>query len=116
NIFFGSYNSGVIGYNPNTSTFSKVVENIPSSYVRSLAIDNNNQLWICSLRGLRVLYGPAAMFNDPNLSASEIVILDEDGVPQELLRDASISDITVDGNNNKWIATDAGAFYLSSNG
>ncbi|WP_158524864.1 two-component regulator propeller domain-containing protein [Mesonia sp. K7] len=116
NVFFGSYREGVVGYNSNSNTFGKVTENIPETYVRSLALDNNNQLWIGSSRGLRVLYGPSAMFNDPNLSASEIVILDEDGVPQELLRDASISDITVDGNNNKWIATDAGAFYLSSNG
>ena len=35
---------------------------------------------------------------------------------QELLAGSSISAITVDGNNNKWIATEAGAFYLSSNG
>lgn len=121
NIYFGSYAYGVIGYQPSSNTFAKVVGdenqgNLSDNYVTALSLDNNNQLWIGTNRGLRVLYGPSSMFNDPNTQAQEIIILDDDGVAQELLAGASITDIEVDGNNNKWIATESGAFYLSSNG
>lgn len=121
NIYFGSGNDGLIGYQPSTNTFAKVFGgenqgNLPNDYVLSLAIDNNNQLWIGTLRGLRVLYGPSAMFTNPETSANQIIIADSDGVAQELLFGTTIAAITVDGNNNKWIATDAGAFLLSSNG
>ncbi|MGO3154170.1 type IX secretion system anionic LPS delivery protein PorZ [Mesonia sp.] len=121
NVYFGSYIDGIVGYQPSTNTFAKVkggetAGNLPNNYVKSLALDNNNQLWVGTARGLRVLYGPSGMFDDPNTSANEIIILDDDGVAQELLVGSSISAITVDGNNNKWIATEAGAFYLSSNG
>ena len=38
-------------------------------------------------------------------------------LPQELLSQQFISDIIVDGANNKWISTaDAGVFYVSSDG
>ncbi|MGO2357006.1 MAG: type IX secretion system anionic LPS delivery protein PorZ [Mesonia sp.] len=121
NVYFGSYIDGIVGYQPSTNTFAKVkggetAGNLPNNYVKSLALDNNNQLWVGTARGLRVLYGPSGMFDDPNTSANEVIILDDDGVAQELLVGSSISAITVDGNNNKWIATEAGAFYLSSNG
>ncbi|MDT0294521.1 two-component regulator propeller domain-containing protein [Mesonia ostreae] len=121
NIFFGTSKDGLVGFQPSTNTFAKVsgnetTGNIPDNFVRSLALDNNNQLWLGTSQGLRVLFGPSGMFDNPNTSANEIIILDDDGVAQELLAGSSISAITVDGNNNKWIATEAGAFYLSSNG
>ncbi|MFD2434070.1 two-component regulator propeller domain-containing protein [Mesonia maritima] len=120
NIFFGSYSSGIVGYNPSTNTFVTVqgeeVGNLPDNYVTALTFDNNNQLWVGTLRGLRVLFNPAGVFTDPNLQTNEIIIRDDDGVAQELLAEISILAITVDGNNNKWVATNAGAFYLSANG
>ena len=48
---------------------------------------------------------------------TEPIIILEDGLPQELLSQQFISDIIVDGSNNKWISTaDAGVFYVSSDG
>ena len=120
-MYFGSSEDGVIGFNPSTQSFGEVnggegSGNLPDNFVRTLALDNNNQLWIGTSRGLRVLFGPSAMFTNTDLEAQEIIILDDDGVAQELLANVSITDIEVDGNNNKWIATESGAFYLSSNG
>ena len=41
----------------------------------------------------------------------------EDGIPRELLEQQYISDIEVDGANNKWVATiGSGVFYFSPNG
>ncbi len=117
----GSINNGVIGYNE-TVTGQKINrlysqdQNMPTFAVKSLAIDNRNQLWIGTYRGLRVLYNTSGFLSDPNPRANEIVIV-EDGVPKELLALQFITDIKVDGSNNKWIGTDdSGIFYFSPDG
>src|SRR5690606_4767217 len=122
NIFFGSYSSGLIGYNPTTNKFKKIGEglgagNLVSANVRSLAVDKRNQLWIGTFKGLRVLYNVSGFFEDgANVDTQPIIIL-EDGIPQELLYHQTIADIEVDGANNKWISTtDSGVFLLSPNG
>lgn len=119
--WIASLKNGIIAYNETASgnrikrLFSEE-HNMPDYQVRSLAIDNRNQLWIGTFRGLRVLYNTANFLNDPNPRANEIVIV-EDGVPKELLALQFITDIKVDGSNNKWIGTaDSGIFYLSPDG
>lgn len=123
NIFVASSVNGLIGFNPNTNQFKKIGEglgsgNLPSINVRAVAVDNRNQVWIGTLRGLRVLFNSAGFFQEgTNVDAQPIIILDNDGVPQELLFQQSITDIEVDGANNKWIATSSsGVFYVSANG
>jgi hypothetical protein len=123
NVFFGGSINGLIGFNPNTNQFKKIGEdlgngNLPDRSVRAVAIDNRNQAWIGTLRGLRVLFNLGGFFQEnANIDAQPIIILDDDGVPQELLFQQSITDIEVDGANNKWIATaSSGVFYVSANG
>ena len=121
-VFFGAVESGLIGYNPTNNEFNKISEgvgngNLPTNNIRTLAFDNQNKLWIGTLKGLRVLYSVVSFFeNGSNIDAQPIIIL-EDGVAQELLFEQSITDIEVDGANNKWVSTaTSGVFYLSSNG
>ncbi|GAA0715173.1 two-component regulator propeller domain-containing protein [Aquimarina litoralis] len=122
NLFIGGWNSGVIGYNPNTENQIQLSgeaegSNIPSDYVLALEIDRNNQLWIGTFRGIRVLFNPSGVFQQSNPQASQIIILDDEGVPQELLFDETITDIEADGSNNKWVATaSSGVFYFSPDG
>jgi len=121
-VFFGSSQSGLMGYNPSNGMFNRIEEgegngNIPRNSVRSLAFDNQNRLWIGTSLGLRVLYSVGGFFEDgADIDAQSVIIL-EDGVAQELLFEQFITDIEVDGSNNKWISTaTSGVFYLSSNG
>src|SRR5690606_4595338 len=85
--------------------------------ISAMAFDQNNQLWIGTDDGLRVAYGPSVVFQNPsNLRVNPIIFLEGD-VAQELLFEQYITDIAVDGKNNKWIATaDVGVFYVSPNG
>ncbi len=112
---------GVVGFNENGNIFKKITfgsdnGNLPSPDVRALAIDNRNQLWIGTRRGLRVLPSVDRFQNQGPLTSNAIIIL-EDDVAQELLFEQFITDIAVDGANNKWVATaDSGVFLLSSNG
>ena len=120
--WIGGYNLGLIAFNENGGNHllkninEEETSNLPSPLIRALAIDKQNQLWIGTIKGLRVLYNTSNFFEDVNASTSAIIIL-EDGIPKELLEQQFISDIIVDGSNNKWIATiGAGVFYFSSNG
>lgn len=113
--------NGVIGFNESSNTFKKMTfgadqGNLPIKDVRTLAVDTKNQLWIGTTKGLRVLYNVNAFTTESQLTAESIIII-EDGLAQELLYEQFITDIEVNGANEKWIATaDAGVFLVSSNG
>lgn len=116
-----SYRFGLIGFNENgnnpliKSIFNED-SNMPSDLATAVALDNRNQLWIGTFRGLRVLFNTSNFFTDENITVDEIII-EEDGIAKELLFEQNITDIEVDGSNNKWIGTsDSGLFYLSPDG
>ena len=118
--WIGALRSGLIGFNNQTgeikNIFDEEVANLPDKAVKALAVDNRNQLWIGTIRGLRVLYNTSNFFDNDAVQTQPIIIL-EDGIPKELLQFQYISDIKVDGGNNKWVSTiGSGIFYFSSDG
>ncbi|MEH6407758.1 MAG: two-component regulator propeller domain-containing protein [Leeuwenhoekiella sp.] len=121
NVFFGSSNRGLIGFNQSTEQFARLTgnedgANLPSEDIRALAADKDGTLWIGTTAGLRLLYSPSRVFDDPETTTNSIVILEND-IPVELLNDQVIQAIEVDGSNNKWIGTVSnGVFYFSSDG
>jgi hypothetical protein len=128
NIFIGTLKDGVVAYSPTTNTSALISSNIqgvefPDTFnanpnITALEIDQNSRLWIGTQAGLRVMSNPTAIFNEnQNVRVSPIIIEDVDGLPQELLFEQFITDITTDGANNKWISTaDSGVFQVSANG
>lgn len=120
-IYFGTSDSGLVAYNPSSGAFNIINANeaggnLPSPNVRALAFDANNRLWIGTLQGIRVFFNVGGIFEeDASIQAQEIIIL-ENGIPQEFLFGISITDIEVDGSNNKWISTaTSGVFYVTPN-
>ena len=90
--------------------------NLPVVDSRVVAIDKKNQLWIGTTSGLRVLSSVDRFSTDVQLTSNPIIIL-EDGLAQELLYEQFITDIVVDGANNKWVGTaDSGVFQFSPDG
>jgi len=128
NIFIGTLGDGVVAYSASTNTSALISSNIqgvefPDTFnanpnITALEIDQNSRLWIGTQAGLRVMSNPTAIFNEnQNVNVSPIIIEDVDGLPQELLFEQFITDITTDGANNKWISTaDSGVFQVSANG
>ena len=113
--------NGLIGFNENFNNKFKKIPigeddgNLPN-IVQTAAIDNRNQIWIGTRRGLRVLSSVDAFLDEEQMKAKSIIIIDN-GLAQELMYEQFITDIVVDGANNKWIATaDAGVFQFSPNG
>ncbi|MGQ7945765.1 type IX secretion system anionic LPS delivery protein PorZ [Flavobacterium sp. WC2509] len=113
--------NGVVGYNESSNIFRKItfgdaLGNLPTPDARALAVDLKNQLWIGTIKGLRVLSNVNDFQTESQLTTESIIIV-EDNLAQELLYQQSISDIEVDGANNKWIGTaDSGVFMVSPNG
>ena len=119
--WIASYKNGVVAFNETNNVFKKISEgndlgNLPSTDVRAIAVDNRNQVWIGTTRGLRVLPSTGSYNSEDQMKANAIIIF-EDGLAQELLYEQFITDIAVNGSNQKWIATaDSGVFLFSSNG
>ncbi|WP_434979808.1 T9SS type A sorting domain-containing protein [Daejeonia sp. YH14] len=82
----------------------------------SVSIDKSGDAWIGSDKGLRVLYNAATEIKADSPQA-EPVVIEENGVGEELFRDASVLQITVDSGNQKWVSVNGGGvFYLNSTG
>jgi ligand-binding sensor domain-containing protein len=113
--------NGVVGFNESSNTFKKITfgpdqGNLPIQDVRAVAVDNKNELWIGTTKGLRVLSNTGSFQTDNQLTTHSIIIM-ENNLAQELLYEQFITDIEVDGANNKWIGTaDAGVFMVSPDG
>ena len=112
---------GVFAFNENGGVFKVISEgsdtgNLPSREVRTIAIDNRNQLWIGTNKGLRVLSSIDRYNAEGQLNTKPIIILEEN-LAQELLYQLFITSIVVDGANNKWVGTaNSGVFQLSPDG
>lgn len=119
--WIASNNNGVIAFNEtrNNKTLLMTVEgtgNLPSRHINTLAIDNNNQLWIGTGFGLRILPSVDQFINSNSLRSNAIIILQDDNA-EELFYQQQILKITVDGANSKWISVaGAGVFLVSPNG
>lgn len=117
--WLGSSNDGLIGFNDTLG--NKVIkigtdQGLPVTDVRCLAIDENNQLWIGTFSGLRVLPSINRFIQETSLTVNNIVIQEGD-LAQELFFEQPIQDIEVDGANRKWVSVlGAGVFLVSPNG
>lgn len=93
---------------------------IPGSKVYSMVTDLDGEVWIGSDKGISVFYSPESIFQPGvNFDAQQILVPRNDGsgLADILLVTETVTAITVDGANNKWIGTErAGVFHLSPDG
>lgn len=97
--------------------YGKVITND----IRSLAEDQNGNLWLGTNQGILVIYSPYRLFTDGAVYAQPIIVPrdeppGEDGtIPGDvLLGEQVVTAIEVDGANRKWLGTSAGGAYLVS--
>ncbi len=119
-LFFGGVNSGLIGADisqspPQMKRIMGGDMGLPSDDVRSIRLDKDNRLWVGTKDGLAVLYAPNLFFEEETQLRS--IVISDGGNLRELLSGQFISDIEVDGNNQKWISTtSSGVFLISPDG
>ena len=112
--------SGLIAFNETINKSMQISDNeqgnLPIQDVRCVAIDNRNQLWIGTGRGLRIISSVDQFLSQDQIETRAIIIL-EDDLAQELFFDQFILDIAVDGANRKWVSlADSGVYLVSANG
>lgn len=82
----------------------------------SVAFDKSGDAWIGAYNGLKVLQNAASEIKTPS-PKPEPIIIEQNGLGEELFRDASILQIAVDEGDHKWVSVDGGGvYYLSSDG
>lgn len=79
--------------------------------VTALALDQYGDLWIGNKRGLRILTNP---LGDLTNAKSKAIVITQNGIPEELFKDAEILSIAVDSGNNKWVSLAGGGVYFIS--
>lgn len=92
---------------------------IISNNVFSIANDLEGNIWVGTNEGPVIYYNPENVFSGQNFFAHRIKIPREDGsgLADYMLGTETITAITVDGANRKWIGTEnAGVFLLSPDG
>jgi len=111
-----NYNNTPLSNTDDSFKFLNKNNNLPVTNAISASIDKNDDLWIGTSIGLRVLSNPKAAISEDNPQTEEIII-EENGLAEELFRDANILQITTDSGNQKWISVDGGGvFYISPSG
>ena len=119
-LFFGGLKSALIGVDisqspPQMKRLMGGDFGLPSDDVRSIRLDKDNRLWVGTREGIAVLYSPNRFFEDETQLRS--IVVEDSGNLRELLSGQLITDIEVDGNNQKWVSTaNSGVFLLSPNG
>jgi streptogramin lyase len=93
------------------------LQNVEASYILSLAIDHDGQLWFGTDQGVARIYSPGNVFTDGDYVAKRVEVVDDDGFVHDLLKTEAITAIAVNGNNEKWLGTEkAGVFLMSADG
>ncbi len=87
--------------------------NLPSSDVRAIVEDLDNEIWLGTAKGVAVIYSPSSVISSSNFDAQQILIK-QDGINQYLLESEVVTAIAVDGANRKWIGTESGGLFLMS--
>ncbi|WP_128330322.1 hypothetical protein [Apibacter sp. HY039] len=120
--------NGLVVYNYNNTPLNTgddkiyVIENkenkgnLPSNNVICVTLDNSNTAWIGMDVGLRIFRNPYSSLESGSYNV-ERVIIEQNGLGEEVLRDIRVNCIAVDAANRKWVGTQtSGVFYLSEDG
>lgn len=89
-----------------------------STNVIAMAVDFDNEIWVGSELGLRILYSTANIFEaEAGEYDFQYLVKAFEENNEEILKNVHITDIAVDGANRKWIGTEgSGVLLFSENG
>lgn len=89
---------------------------IPGIVGINITKDKKGQIWVGTTDGIAVFFNPDQVFENGKRDAQRILIEGVENV-EVLLASTTINDISIDGANRKWIATEeAGVYLLSEDG
>jgi hypothetical protein len=84
--------------------------------IKCITQDLDREMWFGTDKGIGVIYSPRNIFNDGNFDMQRILV-EWDGYTQYLLETETVTAISVDAANRKWVGTkNSGVFLLSEDG
>jgi len=90
--------------------------NLAANGTVSAAIDKDDNVWIGTRGGLRILSNPKSAITEAT-PQTEAIVIEQNGIAEELFRDNTILQIEPDSGNHKWVSVDGGGvYYLSDDG
>jgi hypothetical protein len=91
---------------------------LPSSSAEAIAVDFDNNIWVGTPEGMRVLYNSSNVFDaSPGQYNFQRLLIEFGENVEIVLGTTHITSIQVDGANRKWIGTaSSGVFLLSADG
>lgn len=100
----------------NDVVLNRDANNLPASGEGTtvVAFGKNDEVWLGTDKGLRVFSSASQLDGS---TRGEPIIIEQQGLGEELFRDSGILQIAVDSGNQKWVSVNGGGvFYLSANG
>jgi ligand-binding sensor domain-containing protein len=85
--------------------------NLPSTNIKTLALDKDGQMWVGTDKGVVVFDSPTNVFSGKNYDAYTPIF-----EKRRLLGNEVVSSIAIDGGNRKWMGTSNGLFLFSPDG
>lgn len=104
---FGSQEFRTLGPNVNEG-------NLGTNAVYCVTEDLDGRIWVGTGAGIRVFYNPADIFKPGSNTDAQPIKIVQDGNVELLLGAETVTDIQVDGANNKWVGTLGGGLYCFS--
>lgn len=115
-LIISDYKNTPLSFSDDKTILINSKNGLAASGTVSAAIDKNDDIWVGTRLGLRILSNASNAINNTDNKAEPIVIT-QNGIPEELFKDLPILQIEVDSGNQKWVSVEGGGvFYLSSNG
>ena len=87
---------------------------IPNKHVNVVKEDKDGEIWVGTDEGLSVFYSPSLIFESGSEWDSQQIIIQQGEYFQNLLEASVITDMVIDGANQKWFATESDGVYLFS--
>ncbi len=85
--------------------------NLPSTTVKTLALDKKGRIWVGTTAGVAVFDYPPNVFTGKNFDAYTPIYQN-----RRLLSNETVNTIAIDGANRKWIGTNNGLFLFGEEG
>ncbi len=109
-----NYLGGILVWNPETGEEillddAQLQGNLPSSKVRCMHLDKEDNLWVGTDEGIRIFYNSFAIFSEQNPQGQPVVYNFS-----EFLNNQKITAIASDGGNRKWIGTENGVYLFDT--
>lgn len=88
--------------------------NLVNQYVNVIKEDKDGEVWLGTNEGVSVFFNPSQIFEGGNEWDAQEIVIEQGDYLQNLLESSVVTELLVDGANQKWFGTENDGVYLFS--